>query len=75
MVRSGSYRPGYLHPAVLSLLQYRLDSGSLPSTLKVYVAAIASFRASPTSALSPALGPRGGVKSSFTATIRAFNIR
>ncbi len=29
---------------VLSFLQYRLDSGSLPSTLKVYVAAIASFR-------------------------------
>ncbi len=29
---------------VLSSLQYRLDSGSLPSTLKVYVAAIAAFR-------------------------------
>ncbi len=29
---------------VLSFLQYRLDSGSLPLTLKVYVAAIASFR-------------------------------
>ncbi len=29
---------------VLSFLQYMLDSGSLPSTLKVYVAAIASFR-------------------------------
>ncbi len=29
---------------VLSFLQYRLDSGSLPSTLKVYVAAIATFR-------------------------------
>ncbi len=29
---------------VLSFLQYRLDSGSLPSTLKVYVAASASFR-------------------------------
>ncbi len=29
---------------MLSFLQYRLDSGSLPSTLKVYVAAIASFR-------------------------------
>ncbi len=29
---------------VLSFLQYRLDSGSLPSTLKVYVAAIAAFR-------------------------------
>ncbi len=29
---------------VLSFLHYRLDSGSLPSTLKVYVAAIASFR-------------------------------
>ncbi len=29
---------------VLSFLQYRLDSGSLPSTLKVYVAAIALFR-------------------------------
>ncbi len=28
---------------VLSFLQYRLDSGSLPSTLKVYVAAIAAF--------------------------------
>ncbi len=28
----------------LSFLQYRLDSGSLPSILKVYVAAIASFR-------------------------------
>ncbi len=28
---------------VLSFLQYRLDSGSLPSTLKVYVAAIALF--------------------------------
>ncbi len=34
----------HIDPAVLSLLQYRLDSGSLPSTLKVYVAAIASFR-------------------------------
>ncbi len=31
---------------VLSFLQYRLDSGSLPSTLKVYVAAIAAFRSS-----------------------------
>ncbi len=31
-------------PNVLSFLQYRLDSGSLPSTLKVYVAAITSFR-------------------------------
>ncbi len=29
---------------VLSFLQYRLDSGSLPWTLKVYVAAIAAFR-------------------------------
>ncbi len=29
---------------VLSFLQYRLDSGLLPSTLKVYVAAIAAFR-------------------------------
>ncbi len=29
---------------VLSFMQYRLDSGSLPSTLKVYVAAIAAFR-------------------------------
>ncbi len=29
---------------VLRILQYRLDSGSLPSTLKVYVGAIASFR-------------------------------
>ncbi len=29
---------------VLRFLQRRLDSGSLPSTLKVYVAAIASFR-------------------------------
>ncbi len=29
---------------VLSFLQYRLDSGSLPSTPKVYVAAIAAFR-------------------------------
>ncbi len=29
---------------VLSFLQYRLDSGSLPSTLKVYLAASASFR-------------------------------
>ncbi len=29
---------------VLSLLQYRLDSGSLPLTLKVYVAAITTFR-------------------------------
>ncbi len=29
---------------VLSFLQYRLDSGSLPSTLKVYVAAITAFR-------------------------------
>ncbi len=29
---------------VLSFLQYKLDSGSLPSTLKVYVAAIAAFR-------------------------------
>ncbi len=29
---------------VLCFLQYRLDSGTLPSTLKVYVAAIASFR-------------------------------
>ncbi len=29
---------------VLSFLQYRLDSGSLPSMLKVYVAAIAAFR-------------------------------
>ncbi len=29
---------------VLRFLQYRLDSGYLPSTLKVYVAAIASFR-------------------------------
>ncbi len=29
---------------VLSFLQYRLDSGSLPSTLKVYVAAIAALR-------------------------------
>ncbi len=29
---------------VLRFLQYSLDSGSLPSTLKVYVAAIASFR-------------------------------
>ncbi len=29
---------------VLNYLQYSLDSGSLPSTLKVYVAAIASFR-------------------------------
>ncbi len=29
---------------VLSFLQYRLDSGSLPSTLKVYVTAIAAFR-------------------------------
>lgn len=28
---------------VLCFLQYRLDSGSLPSTLKVYVATIASF--------------------------------
>ncbi len=28
---------------VLSFLQYRLDSGSLPSTLKVYEAAIAAF--------------------------------
>ncbi len=28
---------------VLSFLQYRLDSGSLPSMLKVYVAAIAAF--------------------------------
>ncbi len=28
---------------VLSFLQYRLDSGSLPSTLKMYVAAITSF--------------------------------
>ncbi len=28
---------------VLSFLQYRLDSGSLPSTLKVYVAAITAF--------------------------------
>ncbi len=30
-------------PDVLSFLQYRLDSGLLPSTLKVYVAAFASF--------------------------------
>ncbi len=30
-------------PDVLSILEYRLDSGSLPSTLKMYVAAIASF--------------------------------
>ncbi len=29
---------------VLNFLQYRLDSGSLPSTMKVYVAAIAVFR-------------------------------
>ncbi len=29
---------------VLSFLQYRLDSGLLPSTLKVYVAAITAFR-------------------------------
>ncbi len=29
---------------VLRFLQHRLYSGSLPSTLKVYVAAIASFR-------------------------------
>ncbi len=29
---------------VLRILQYRLDSGSLLSTLKVYVAAITSFR-------------------------------
>ncbi len=29
---------------VLRFLQHKLDSGSLPSTLKVYVAAIASFR-------------------------------
>ncbi len=29
---------------VLSSLQYRLDSGSLPSTPKVYVAAMVSFR-------------------------------
>ncbi len=29
---------------VLCFLQYRLDSGCLPSTLKVYVAGIASFR-------------------------------
>ncbi len=44
MVRSGSYWPGYLHLSdVLRFLQYRLDSGSLSSTLKVYVAAIASF--------------------------------
>ncbi len=28
---------------VLSFLQYRLDNGSLPSTMKVYVAAIAAF--------------------------------
>ncbi len=43
MMRSGSYRTGYLSD-VLSFLQYRLDSGSLPLTLKVYVAAVASFR-------------------------------
>ncbi len=73
---------------VLSFLQYSLDSGSLPSTLKVYVAAITgqssgrhalveSFlkgakrltKESLTSALSSALGPGGGVKSSLTATI------
>ncbi len=40
----------YIDPAtcsvsdVLRFLQHRLDNGSLPSTLKVYVAAIASFR-------------------------------
>ncbi len=40
-----SYRPGCFSVSdVLSVLQYRLDSGSLLSTLKVYVAAIASFR-------------------------------
>ncbi len=78
---------------VLSFLQYRLDSGSLTSTLEVYVAAITAFRSpqsgqsfgnhalmvsflkgakrltSPTSAFSSVLGPRGGVKSSLTATI------
>ncbi len=80
---------------VLSFLQYRLDSGSLTSILKVYVAAITIFRSpqsgqssgkralvvsflngakiltkeSPTSTFSSALGPGGGVKSSFTATI------
>ncbi len=76
---------------VLRFLQYRLNSGSLPSTLKVHVAAIASFcsppgwqsigrhalavsflkgaRRSSTSAFSPDLEPRGGVKNSFTATI------
>ncbi len=32
---------------VLHFLQHRLDSGSLPSTLKVYVAAIASFCSPP----------------------------
>ncbi len=44
---------------VLSFLQYRLDSGSLPSTLKVYVAAIAAFR-SPQGGQSIGRDPHGG---------------
>nr|XP_055023529.1 uncharacterized protein LOC129413761 [Misgurnus anguillicaudatus] len=31
--------------AILSFLQHRMDTGSMPSTLKVYVAAIAAFHA------------------------------
>ncbi len=37
---------------VLSFLQYRLDSGSLTSTLEVYVAAITAFR-SPQTVIMP----------------------
>ncbi len=37
---------------VLSFLQYRLDSGSLTSTLEVYVAAITAFR-SPQTVITP----------------------
>ncbi len=46
---------------VLSFLQYRLDSGSLPSTLKVYVAAIAAFRS-----------PQGGQSIARNAMVVSF---
>ncbi len=46
MVRSASYRPGYLHRVGLFWVFYSTGwiVGSLPSTLKVYLAASASFR-------------------------------
>ncbi len=52
----------YLHRVgFLSFLQYRLDSGSLPSTLKVYVAAIAAFRS-----------PQGGQSIGSNAMVVSF---